>query len=142
MKSVPIQYQTTTPISWDALYFTAESHQESFQDVNIITLKSYFVDKVYEAAIREVGLISEHALDRKAVMIIASQAIKVQEHVEISSTGIKVVINRNMIDDDATWAALDNVAIALERLDGKSGIVPFSEYLSFAATDITWLHKH
>lgn len=142
MKRLPIQYQTTTPISWDALYFAAESHNEPFQDVNVITLKSHFVDKVYEEAIREVGLLDEQLLTKKVAKVIASQEIKVQEHVEVSPRGIKVIINRNIIDDKATWDALDHVAVALERLDGKTGIVPFSEYFSFTAADITWLHKH
>lgn len=128
--------------SWPELYFTAEASREAFEDVNVVTLKSFYFDQAQEIALQEVGLKNKSRLERRIKEIIESQTIKVQEHVSVTHGSKQVVINRESIDEAAVWSALDMLASALEELDGKSGAVPFSEPMSFKLSEFAWLHRH
>lgn len=138
----PKQHQLHNRISWPDLYFTAEATREAFEDVVVVTLKSDFVDRVYDRAIKEVGLKSQTRLSKRAYEIIQQQEIKVQERVEITKAGMKVIVNCNEVNEAAVWRALDMLAQALDVLEGKVGTVPFGESVSFETTEIVWLHTH
>jgi len=136
-----VSSQRTTSINWPSVYFTAELSGEAFQDVNVVTLKNYYVDKVYELAIDKVGM-DPLLIEKCALKMLNSNLVTVREFVKVTPNKIIVVINSENVNDDAIWLALDRVAIALDKLDGTTGTIPFSEYVSFTTTDITWLRKH
>lgn len=129
-------------ISWPDVYFTAETNGEPFEDVEIVSLKSYYVDKIYEIAICDVGLENEAKLQKRVTELVNSGQFKVREHVKVRSTGIVVVVNKLVIDDDAIWPALELLSDALGRLEGKCGRVEYGEQVAFLSTEISWLHKH
>lgn len=142
METLKQHQQLHKKISWPDLYFAAEVNKETFEDVNITTLKCFYFDLAQEQALLEVGLKSKSRLEKRIKHIIEAQTIKVQEHVEVTHSGIRVVINRETIEEGAVFSALNMVASALDKLDGKSGVVPFSESMSFKLSDFAWLRRH
>lgn len=129
-------------ISWSDVYFTAEANREPFEDVNIITLKSYFTEKVYELATRQVGVEDTIKLMRRVRQIIKGGELKVYEHVNVSSTGIRIIIDAETVDDDTLWTALDKLASALDCLEGKCGKVTFGTPTTYTLSDIPSLNLH
>ncbi|TFG96113.1 hypothetical protein E4H12_11820 [Candidatus Thorarchaeota archaeon] len=143
MKPKTVQQQNKrNSISWSDVYFYAEANKEPFQDVNIVTLKSYFTDKAYDRAITELGMVDNDSLRRRACEIIDGGQVLVSEHVKVSSEGIRVVVDCAEVNDDVLWTALDLLAQALETLEGSCGKVIFGEPTSFKTTEISWLNLH
>lgn len=129
-------------ISWSQVYFTAEANREPFEDVNIITLKSYFTEKVYDLATQQVGVEDTNKLMRRVRHIIKGGELKVYEHVEVSPTGIRIITDAETVDDDTLWTALDKLAAALDCLEGKCGMVTFGQPTTYKLSDIPSLNLH
>lgn len=142
MKPMSQQNNKRNSISWSDVYFYAEANKEPFQDVNIVTLKSYFTDKAYDITITELGMEDNDTLRKRTCEIIDNGQVLVSEHVKVSSEGIRVVIDCAEVNDDVVWNALDMLATALETLEGSCGKVIFGEPKSFKSTEISWLNLH
>lgn len=134
--------QKSHNISWPDVYFTAEANRERFEDVNIVTLKSHLTEQAYDQAIHEVGISNETKLRHRVNTILNSGQLRVTEHVEVRQDSIRVVVDCENIDDETVWVALDMVASALDKLQGKLGTVNFSGFKSYTVSDITWLNVH
>lgn len=78
----------TTKISWPDVVFYAEAEQQPFADAQFITLYSYCL---------ELSELSGRPLDQ----------IEVAEHVEIFENHLRVVIDEDVIDDEAIAKGLD-----------------------------------
>lgn len=139
-----IALQPQTKIDWPELYMVAEASREPFMDMRIVTAKSEFVMVNGDMAYTHRPSIEGIADYNKAVLNAMSiNAIAVQERVTINEDGeITVVVNTDQVDDDATWAALDLVARAMDELDGESGTVQFGAPLTFTPSEIPWLVLH
>jgi hypothetical protein len=133
----------STKISWPDVYLTAEADQEHFEDVSILSLKGYYTEKVYDQAIADVGCEDAEKLMKRVRQIINEGQTYVQEHVKISSSGMRVVLDcENVNNEEVLWSALDMLASAMERLDGHHGKVSFSALRAFTLTDVVWLNHH
>jgi hypothetical protein len=141
MQKLPKQ-QSRKQISWPDVYFTAEANRERFDDVNVVTLKSYLAEKAYDIAIAELGVEHPDALLARVRVILDSGRIYVSEHVKVNRSGIRVVVDCELIDEDSIWKALDMVASALEQLNGMSGKIHFGSTITYKTTDIGWLNLH
>lgn len=129
---------------WAKLYFTAESERESFQDIQVVTAKSEYVRL---ATMRAFIGVDEDEFDtndfqRQIADIINNQTIVVHEFVDISARGIVCCIDVEAITDDTAGVAIQMIAEALDRLDGKYGVVNLSKPLQYKTTDIPWFYKH
>ena len=131
-------------INWPEVYMMAEANREPFTDIRIVTAKSEFVsvngDLSYTHHPTTNGISN---YNNAVIASMAGDAIAVHEQVTISADGeITVVVNRDHVDDDATWVALDLLTRALDELDGESGTVRFGAPLIFSPSDILWLVLH
>ena len=129
-------------ISWPDLYFTAEAEKEDFEDISIVSLKSLFSEKVHELAINDVGVEDEALVRARVHEIIKSGTVFVEEHVNVSGSGITVYVDVDAIDDNTMWEALTMISSALETLDGKHGDVPIGKSITYSLSDIPWLYTH
>ncbi len=129
-------------ISWPDLYFTAAASREHFDDVTVVTLKSYLAEKAYDVAIADVGVEDSEKLRTRVKKIVDSRYIHVTEHVKVSRDGIRVVIDCDVIDDDTVWEALNMLSKALEKLEGATGKIHFGPATTFTTSEITWLNLH
>jgi ribosomal protein L35AE/L33A len=64
------------------------------------------------------------------------------EFVKIENCEIKVGIKSNVSDEDVVWKALDMVAEALDRLDGRDGVVYFGADIQLSTPDTTSEYLH
>lgn len=143
MNTVSSNTTLANRIAWADVYFTAEAGREPFEDVEIVTLKSSYLDLALVAAAdillkeRSNSVPSTDDVMNIAKLIMDDHKIFIQEHVNMSSEGITVCINAASLDDeDVVWRALDMLADALEHLDGAHGTVYFGEQLRFSSNEI------
>lgn len=132
-----------SPNFWTNLYFTAEATRDQFDHVHVVTLKSHYLDLIYDLAIKEVGILDDAKLLTRVKEIVDSGEVLVCEHVNFSTPHTTVVINRESITDDTIMEAAELVRMALD-LDtgGDRGVVNLGEMVSFASDELTLLYKH
>lgn len=138
-----MQLQQHNTINWPEVYMMAESNNEPFADVRILTAKSEYI-RVYSDYL-DLGYTynDQQSFNNVLSSAIDSHSLDVYESVSIDGDGaITVVINCDAVTDDATWTALDMVAHAMEQLNGEEGTIRFGSPLSFKSTDIPWLTLH
>ena len=138
-----MQPQQHNTINWPEVYMMAESNNEPFADVRILTAKSEYI-RAYSDYL-DLGYTTNDQQNYNSVLssAINSHSLDVYESVSIDGDGaITVVINRESVTDETTWDALDMVAHAMEQLDGEEGTIRFGSPLSFKSTDIPWLTLH
>jgi hypothetical protein len=102
---------------WADILLAADAASEPFQDVHVVTLKSYFLDVVYEQAINEVistGFkFTEPVIRSIARMIIEKYPPSVSERVIFSSDGhITVVVDVPQVDDDTVFKVMEMLSTA------------------------------
>jgi hypothetical protein len=133
-------------LCWPEVYFAAEADNEEFEDVKIVTLKSYLVDKAHDIAISDhnfvVGVDSDTTLRSIVGRILNTDLLREAPHVDVSAAGILVVMDCEIIDDDTIFPALDMVLSALKKLNGAYGIITFGPTVSYSATEIAWMNLH
>lgn len=131
---------------YNQLVFAAVSEREPLQDVNVITLKGAFAQKVEHQAIERIlsknKQLSNATLMAAVTKVFESNHIVVQEAVYHTETGISVVVNAETIDDQATTRILELIQDALYQLDGRHGTIKFGEPVSFTRGEINWLNHH
>lgn len=131
-----------TEISWSDLYFTAEASREKFEEVSVVTLKSDFIDKVYDFVAKSNVCVTSKEFERRVTNLINANQVSVYERVEVSKDGIYVVISRDTIDDQAVVDSLQMVSTALNQLNGEYGVIRFGNPVTFLSTEISWLYRH
>ena len=104
---------------WANVVLSAESHQETFEEVHVITLQGYYKDVVYQLAIDSISVSDEcpmeHNIKRKAVDIASTGRVKVSERVIFSDSGtITVVIDTFSITDDTVFVVMDMISRAMD----------------------------
>ena len=129
-------------MSWPDLYFAAECGREPFQNVKVVTLKSFIVDLAYEKAINDVGL-DEEELNQYVRTLLDTDQVRGTQHVKVTEEGvITVVVDCEQIDDSTVWVALRMVGEALDQLNGNCGEVAFGSSISYKAAEIAWFTPH
>lgn len=109
----------TNTINWAELYLVAESDNEEFTHLQIVTAKSEFVAKARQLAISQ--LIHEGkkftslAIDDRARRLITTNQISVHEQASVTDVGAFVVMEADVIDDDVSFQALDLVYAAVNN---------------------------
>lgn len=136
-------------IAWADVYFTASANHEPFEDVEIVTAKSSYLNLALVAA---ADIIMKESLSAApspvdvsniATLLMDDRKVFVHEHVKVAPEGISICINAITLDDeDAVWRALDMLADALEHLDGAHGTVYFGTPLHFSSSEISWNTVH
>lgn len=122
---------------WPSVIIAAESANEPFEDVDIVTAQSEYIRQAYASAVS----ITQGQSPPPTADTIASVAqalslaskVWVQERVTVSDNGkITICVNvPDLSDDSVLWYALDLIAPALDQLDGAAGTVFFGENLQF-----------
>lgn len=135
------------PSKWAEVVIAAESAKEPFEDVTIVTAKSAFVDLAYQAAAdliyRQGHALTDEKVNAIARTLIGTQKVAVREHVSVSEAGITVCLNVADVNDEyVLWRAMDLLAKALDQLDGKTGVVAFSDDLMFSLSEVPWVLSH
>jgi hypothetical protein len=121
-----------TKTNWPNLVFMAEGSGEWFENVTVVTLKSHFVDKVYEAAWNSIH--DAKQLDETAIQIMESRSIEVQQYVNIDEfSSVEVCLNHDEITDAVVEEALELLI--------DIGVTPnthteFGEKYSFLPADV------
>lgn len=141
-----LQHPPHNSIDWSNVYFTAEAFQDPFDDVQIITARSQFLEHAYQIAaemlIDSATELTEQSVSTVALSLIAAKKVAVREFVETTNDGLIVCINSPSTEDDnVMFRALDLVALALDQLDGQQGVVYFGDELQFSVTDVASLIK-
>lgn len=99
---------------WADVILTAETMDEPFQEVRIVTLRSHFLECVYEQALSAYPRVTESELSYIAKEMLEARPITVAEHVTFSPDGsITVVIDRDIIDETATFDAMEMILKAV-----------------------------
>ena len=129
---------------FNELVYTALREHEPLDDVHVITMKGEFAKKIEMAAVDAV-IASGKRLNRPNVMVemdklFASKRISVREAVYHTDEGISVVVNTEVIDDEACVRVFELVQKALYELDNSTGKVKFGKPVSFAKHEIPWLN--
>lgn len=132
------------PVRWAEVVIAAEAAKEPFEDVTIVTARSCFADLALQAAAdlvyKQGHALTDNKVKAIAQSLIASQKICVQEHVRINEDGIIVCLDvADTQDEYVMWRALDLLADALDKLNGKTGVVVYGEDLRFTLGEVPWL---
>ena len=91
---------------WPDLVFMAAGNDEEFQEVKITTLKSHYLDTVFDLAWKQIKNIED--LQSRAEVIMDSGDISVREYVKVNGKyQVEICIDREIITDDAVEDALD-----------------------------------
>lgn len=102
-----------TNISWPELYITAESSNEPFQDMRVITAKSELLIQARSEAVAQLlqhhKPVTDTAVDKIAAQLINTKQIQVFESASVSDEGSVVCMDVDIIDDDAIFKALDMI---------------------------------
>lgn len=110
----------TRNIDWSGVYMLAESNKEPFVDVRITTTKCELHSKLGDLMFATSSVISTDVINQ----LKSTTNITIPESVTVTADGqISVVMNADVIDDDATWRAIGMVADALDQLEGKPGTI-------------------
>lgn len=127
--------------AWSNILTYAVDTQEPTEKVRIITLKSYFVDCVYDLALQKFSVEAPEIVRAHAAVLITTSPPKVREFVNISHTGITVAVDRDVIDEQAINYAMTLVGQSMDILT-YYGIVKFGDDKSFTLEQIPWFHSH
>lgn len=125
--------------NWQGLTFLAEADQEGFANANIITLRAYYREKVYEQAFNKAaaeGISVDkifQAIEDYAIDIMEAGVIEVRSFVEIHKDGITICINEKKIDDEVVRQALNLLLEIGELTPGKR--YELGEAVSFKPED-------
>jgi len=91
-------------INWPELVFEAEAEREWFEDVTIVTLKSEYLERVYDKAWDQ----TDEGLNEKAKRIMNSGEIFVNEFIQIGEdSAVRVCIDKDEITDDVVEEVLN-----------------------------------
>lgn len=128
------------------IIFGAVAEREPLQDVNAITLKGEYAKRVEQRALDNL-MASNIPLTNETVYsemdrIFAAKSIVVQEAVYYTEDGWSVVVNAEAIDDTAVHRAIELVVDAVDKLDGRYGVIKFGQPMSFNKADLHWLDLH
>lgn len=98
--------EKVSKINWPELVFNAEAEREWFEDVTIVTLKSEYVEYVYDLAWKQANGVND--VDDAAQKIINSSEVYVNEYIQIGKDCVvKVCIDRDEITDVVVEEVLD-----------------------------------
>lgn len=128
-------------INWSELYIAAESMQEPFQDVVIITARQAFFERADEMASEALhgtsrAVPTDDVHQTIVHELVAKSQVTIQEYVNVKSDTATICVNVPALTDDTVmWKALDMLSHALEQLDGTEGTVYFGEPLRFSMLD-------
>jgi len=125
-------------VNWPDLVFAAEANKEWFEEVTVVTLKSHYYAKAYEAAWSQIN--NPDKLDETAQDIMASGSIKVQEYIKISNNlDVEICLDREKISDSVVEEAL-NILMDVEilpnihiKLGDEKTFQPHDVWQSFSA---------
>lgn len=106
-------------ISWPAVYIAAESEQEPFTNLTVVTAKSELLVTARSTALTELlkknKTASPEAIDRLAQQLVDNKLVEVYEHAHILEDSTVVCMDIEVIDDDSIWQALDVVYEAISN---------------------------
>lgn len=122
---------------WSDVIITAAGTNEVFDEVQVVTLRSLWTDRVCDAVIKRVGVIDNPAdlMKRAAAWIESIPPLHMHEQVTISDDGIVVVLDVDEVDDDAVFKAMRTISRAMETLDGRHGTVEVGSSRIMTAAD-------
>lgn len=126
---------TKSGIDWPSLYFTAESDGENYEDVRIVTARSVYLYLLEEQALQHVKEITPAAVQSYIVHNLKNYVPHVCEQVTFDGDSITVVIDTDVIDEQAIDTALEMVAQAICK--GKRELC-FSKPLKFDLRNLPW----
>lgn len=136
MNSLQTQSQPSNKLCWSTLFFEAESSQEPFEEMRIVTAKSEFMIKARDMAITQLLENDQPAtdknIDKLAASFIEANKVKVYETASITEDGIFVCLDIDVIDDDAIWTALDKVYEAIEN----GGSIQYDTPISYSLSEL------
>ena len=102
-----------TTIDWANLVFFAEAHEEPFQEVSVITLKSHYNDLCHEQAVVQVHHFNDRTIHSRAIIIMNSGTVSVQEFVNVNEDrSVVIAIDADTITDHEVDVALGYLAEA------------------------------
>jgi hypothetical protein len=124
---------------WADVVLAAEAASETFEDVHVVTLRSYFLDVVYDQAILrflDTGKAWDEAeITAIATLIIETSPPKVSERVIFSDDGlITVVIDVPKITNETVFPAMSLLSKAYDqqRINGIVSLGPDRVFASAA----------
>lgn len=127
-------------VAWHNVVLAAESAQDPFEDVHVVTLISEYVAEVKQKLQASLGQLAYTT--KQLSEAIDKQHITVQQYVMVYHTKIDVCIHAINLTDDSSIPVLTMVAEALDQLDGKDGTIFFGDKMSFNCSEIPWLTIH
>lgn len=147
--------QQNKKVSWEDLYFLAESCKDAFREVYLITAKCVYVnaieERVIDQRVKDKDFKTLELLNTSRWQSYVKDAVKnnafnkrvyVSEYVEIQPTHITVCLNRETVDEEFIAEAIDRLSTALDQLDGEYGRVAEGKKYFFTVKDIPWLNTH
>lgn len=124
------QTQSQDKISWPTLIFEAESSNEPFKNMTIVTAKSEYItkakDKAFDWLILHQPTFTYSEINELATSFIKEDNIQVFENASITDEGVFVCLNVEVIDDETVWTALDRVYQAVENGGKWTSNIPLS----------------
>jgi len=130
-----------TKTSWPDLVFMAEAQHESFQDLQITTLKSYYEDTVYERAWAHIKIIKEESesdltdkVEDRAKELMDTNAIFVKEFIRVSDEfEVEVCVDKSVISD----IIVEEVLEMLTTIGIKPNtVIEFGDPQTFSSAEI------
>ena len=108
---------------WSSVIIEAAGTNETFDDVQVVTLRSRWTDQVCDAIVSRIGLINDpnDMLKYATTWIQSRPPTTMHEQVTISDKGIEVVLDVDEVDDASVFEAMRAIAQAMETLEGKHG---------------------
>lgn len=139
MKTITIR-QTSKDLQWANTCLLAEAEQEKFEDVEVITTKAFYADKLAEFALSRLwtrGIQPTSLAMRMAIARIhLDNDIEVYEHVYMAGNTRLVVVYADRIDDDAIYKAFELLA---KTIDEGCTYKRFGKRITHSLEDISWM---
>ena len=122
---------------WSDVIISAAGDNELFEDVRISTVRSFFTDQVLALVGPNVTFPTINAITHDSVSRLLDMApVTIHEQVRIDDSGIHVVLDVDEVNDDTVFAAMTAIYQALDKLDGKHGVVQLEKSRLMTADDV------
>ena len=121
---------------WPQAYFTSEADDLEFAPARLITLQSYYVDKIYENVLSNATDLVELKLKEAARQLMDSGTLRVQPFVEIDGVNILVCLDYSEVDEIFVLEALEKIAKVYPKGNGR---YYFGVDRTYKAIQIPWI---
>lgn len=126
---------------WSDVIIAAASANETFDEVNIITLRSHFSEMIYDKVFHMFSGAKKSATPQEileaAIDIVANSGpYRACEQVVLTPTSTTVILDVDVIDETVIFQAMDAIWLATDTLGGGYGKIDVNDGRIMTSQDL------